>query len=189
MNEIKIYTNQISPSVPCSESRYFILYMLFQSSDDNTMDIKQDVHNASCFILVPDRWEKRDGWPSNCESINILVHWYFKIQGSPDWNSPWNGWFYSINTCRRKITRIDNQSWWKNTYYHRFQDCLHSMKSWMEKKMDVFFYFKKMGFFRLNILSYDNVYKTFYITFQFNKIVVLRSLKWVRIFIYNLHKK
>lgn len=81
MNEIKIYTNQISPSVPCSESRYFILYMLFQSSDDNTMDIKQDVHNASCFILVPDRWEKRDGWPSNCESINILVHWYFKIQG------------------------------------------------------------------------------------------------------------
>lgn len=80
MNEIKIYTNQISPSVPCSESRYFTLYMLFQSSD-NTMDIKQDVHNASCFILVPDRWEKRDGWPSNCESINILVHWYFKIQG------------------------------------------------------------------------------------------------------------
>lgn len=61
MNEIKIYTNQISPSVPCSESRYFILYMLFQSSDDNTMDIKQDVHNASCFRLVPDRWEKRDG--------------------------------------------------------------------------------------------------------------------------------
>lgn len=59
----------------------------------------------------------------------------------------------------------------------------------MEKKMDVFFYLKKMGFFRLNILSYDNVYKTFYITFQFNKIVVLRSLKWVRIFIYNLHKK
>lgn len=160
MNKKNIQTKYVTVFRVLNLSILFYIIILFQSSKDNIMDIEEDIRNVSCFILVPDRREKIDRWSSNCESINILVHGYFKYRGFPHWNSGWKLLFYSINMCRRK-----------RTYDDRFHDCLkrlHSMENCMEKNNGwIFFFNLKIGFvfFRLNILSCDNVYMTFYITF------------------------